>query len=65
MEIEAANSEEKAKQYQNKIVNLNKKASKLKAKMEGMVQKLGNKAKGEDDYVNANADFLKNCIRSQ
>ena len=59
MEIEADKSEKDATALQNKILTLQGKAEKLKADMDAMVKKNGVQAKGEDIYVNANAELLK------
>ena len=52
-EQNAVQSEELATDYQNNIISLQKKAKKLKDIMTELEAKLGAKAKGEDEYVNA------------
>lgn len=59
MEIEASKSEERAEVYQNKILSLQKKATRLKNSLEEAVKENGPKAKGEDSYVNNHAEYLK------
>ena len=59
MEIEADKSEKDAKSYQSKILSLDKKAQQLKTKMDEMVKANGVSAKGEDEYVQTNAEFIK------
>jgi hypothetical protein len=58
-EVEADKNEKDGKKLQNKILVLNDKAKSLKTQMDDMVKNGGIAAKGEDDYVNANADLFK------
>jgi len=59
MEVEADKNEKDAKKLQIKILTLNDKAKSLKSQMDDMIKSGGIAAKGEDDYVNANADLFK------
>lgn len=59
MQIEAANSEEAANNYQKKITTLHKKAQSLKNSLLKMEEKLGVKAKGEDSYIHDHNELLK------
>lgn len=59
MEIEADNSEKKAKALEGKVISQKTKADKYKTQMEEMVKKDGPSAKGTDAYVNAHSNYLK------
>ena len=65
MEIEADRSEKEATAGQTKVVTLQGKAAKIKATMDGLVAKNGPAAKGEDDYVNAAAEYQKVLAEAQ
>ena len=65
MEINAAESEKEAKTWQSKILRLDEKAKQIKSDMEAMVAKDGVAAKGTDEYVQLNSDFVKTVSESQ
>lgn len=59
MEVSASKSENDAADYQEKILQYNKKASKIKARMNAAIEKSGAAAKGEDEYINDNVELMK------
>lgn len=65
MEIESDKSEKDATDMQNKIVALQAKAARLKNDLDEMVKAQGASAKGTDDYVNSNAEFMKVLSEAQ
>jgi len=65
MEVEAAKSEQDAKDMQNRIVSLQSKAQKLKLDLEQMVASGGAEARGSDEYVHKNAELLKLLSEAQ
>jgi len=58
-ENEAAKNETDAKKAQGRILQLSEKAKATKTEMDNMVVKGGIAAKGEDEYVDLNADLFK------
>lgn len=58
-EVEASNSEEKAKSYKSKILVLDKKSKELKSYIDEQIKKKGNAYKGEDEYVSKYAELTK------
>ena len=65
MEIEADRSEKEATEGQKKVLSLMGKSEKIKLSMENMVKERGPAAKGDDDYVNAAAEFQKTLSEAQ
>jgi septum formation topological specificity factor MinE len=59
MEIEAKNSKENAEKGQAELLRIRNTAANLRAKMQELVDKLGSKAKEEDEYVQLNAELYK------
>jgi hypothetical protein len=59
MEVSAAESEQNAKALESKIITQQQKAERLKSEMDGMISKNGVAAKGSDEYVVTQAEFLK------
>lgn len=59
MEISADESEKNAKTLETVIIKIKGKVDKLKTYMDDLVKNGGASAKGTDDYVNAQSEFLK------
>ena len=59
MEIESDKSEKDAKLAEEHISKLHTKATKIKAELDRMISERGVSAKGDDDYVNLNADWAR------
>ena len=59
MENEAETAEKDAEQGQKDVLKLQGKAAKIKAEMDAMIAKMGQAAKGEDEYVSLAAEFQK------
>lgn len=55
----AEKNEKEAKELQNKILALDRKAKEYKGIMDDLIKTKGQAAKGEDEYINANIAFTK------
>jgi len=64
MEVEADKSEKEGLALQNKILSLHTKAERIKASLDELIKTNGVQAKGFDEYVNGNADFVKTLSES-
>lgn len=59
MKVEADHNEKQAETLQTKILTNQQKATRIKKEMNDLIAKLGQEAKGTDEYVYLNADLLK------
>jgi hypothetical protein len=64
-DIEADKNEKDAKKFQDRILQLDKKAKALKTSMDDLVKEGGMAAKGSDEYINANDELFKTVSESQ
>ena len=59
MEVESDKSEKEAKAAEERISSLHSKATKMKTQLDQMLAERGPSIKGEDEYVNLNADLAR------
>lgn len=65
MESESFKAEKEAKEYQNRVVTLQKHAQKLKKEMERIVAERGSAGKDTDEYVELHSGLAKKLSESQ